>query len=99
MESRFLLTRRGCSHCLNAKRVVSKLNLRLPIDKRIKIVDCFEWEEFGLRNVPIMEIFEKMGLNQGYPFLYVDGCVVEPAPTPEVLKTFLTKFLQGDFII
>jgi len=99
MMSRFLLVRKGCPFCRQFIKIVSKLNLRLPIDKRIRIIDCYEWEEFGLRNMPLMDKLEKDGLSEGFPFCYVDGIIVEPAPTQEQLKIVFETLLKEDFII
>lgn len=99
MESRFLLTRRGCPFCNQAIKVINRINPKLPIDKRIRIVDCANWEDFGVRDIPLMDIFDKLGLNDGYPFLYIDGIVIEPAPTQEILKTLLLSMLKEDLII
>ena len=98
MMSRFLLTRMGCPYCRQFIKVISKLNLRLPIDKRIKIIDCFEFEHFGLKNIPLMNKLEKDGLSEGFPFCYLDGIVVEPSPTSEQLKIFLETYLKEDVL-
>ena len=99
MESRFLLVRTGCPFCREAIKVISKLNLKLPIEKRIRIIDCYEWESYGLKNIPIMDVFNKMGLKEGYPFFYLDGIITEPFPTSEQLKIFLKTFLKSEFIV
>lgn len=98
METRFLLTKRGCHHCLEMKKVINKINVRLEIDKRIVIIDCFNWEEFGLRDIPLMDVLEKIGFN-GYPYLYLNGAIIEPAPTPEILRIVLESFLKEELLI
>lgn len=98
IHSRFLLVRKGCPFCRQFIRVISKLNLRLPIDKRIQIIDCYEWEHFGLRNIPLMDKLEKEGLNEGFPFLFIDSIVIDPSPTTEQLKILLEKFLNEDLL-
>lgn len=98
MMSRFLLVRKGCPFCRQMIKVISKLNLRLPIEKRIHIIDCWEWESYGVRNIPLMDKLEKDGLSEGFPFLYADGCVIDPAPTEEQLKIFLKTYLKEDFL-
>ena len=98
MESRFLLTKKGCPFCRDAVKVINKLNLRLPLDKRIRVIDCWEFEEFGFNNIPLMKIFEKEGFDS-YPFLYIDGCILEPAPTTEQLNILLKTFLKQEMLI
>ncbi len=99
MKTRILMTRRGCAFCRDAIRVVNKLNLHFPIEKKIRIIDCWEYEEFGLNNIPLINKLHKDGLKEGFPFLYIDGIIIEPAPTPKQLKILLTSFLQEDFVI
>lgn len=98
MMSRFLLTKRGCSHCRDTVRVVNRLNLRLPIDRRITIMDLWEYEEFGLKSNPLIAKFSKEGFDS-YPFFYVDGIIIDITPTPEQLKILLETYLKEDFVI
>ena len=94
---RFLLVEKGCPGCLEYLRVVPKINLRLPINKQIKIIDCFEWEQFGLKSHPIMDKFESKDFNS-YPLLYLDGILVTGVLWAEQLKIFLEKYLGRDFL-
>jgi len=98
MQSRFLLTRKGCPFCRDAIRVINKLNLKLSLNNRIRIIDCWEWESFGFNNIPLLKIFEKEGFDS-YPFLYIDGLIIEPAPTSEQLNILLTTFLKEEILI
>jgi len=98
MIERFLMVRRGCPFCRDAIKVINKLNMKLSIEKQIRIIDCYEYEELGLKNIPLMKTFEDMGIKEGYPFLIVNGFVIEPAPTPSILQTFLIKFLKEDLV-
>ena len=99
MMTRFLMTKLGCPFCLQMVKVISKINLRLQMDRRIHIIDCWEYEEFGLNKIPLIQKLHKEGLKHGYPFLYLDGCVIEPAPTNEMMKILLEEYLKEDFII
>lgn len=98
MESRFILVKRSCHFCNDALKAINKINLRLPIDKKIKIVECMDWEEFGLQNIPLLEEFEKMGFMRGYPTLYIEGSIIDPSPTPEQLFVLLKEFLKDDLL-
>lgn len=93
---RVLLIQQGCPACLEYLRVLPKINLRLPIEKKIKIIDCFEWEQFGIKPHPIMN---KFGNDfQDYPLLYLDGVLITGASWVDQLKIFLEKYLEEDFI-
>lgn len=98
METRVLIVRRRCPYCRMMKKVVCRINQRLPIDKRIEIIDAWEYEEFGLECLPILKKLEKDGLSEGFPFLYISGIVIEPSPTSEQLKILLEKYLNKEFL-
>ncbi|HEY0090073.1 MAG TPA: hypothetical protein VGB37_14600 [Candidatus Lokiarchaeia archaeon] len=101
--ARFLLVKFGCPYCRNFQKSIQLINLRLPIDKRIKVVDCMYWERYGVQLEPIMKKFEKDGLNEGYPLCFLtkdgieNGITLEPS-SPEMLKAYLNKFLEEEFI-
>lgn len=95
--TRILLVRRGCPYCRRMCEVVNKINLRLPIEKRIRIIDCYEYEEFGLENIGLMDKLAKGGFDS-FPFLYLDGTTIEPAPTNEQMEILLTTFLNKDLL-
>ena len=98
METRILVTRRRCPYCRDMKKVINKINLKLPIDKRIKVIDAWEYEEFGLKNIPILSKLNKDGLNEGYPFLYISGIIIDPSPTREQLKILLERYLKNELL-
>jgi len=95
--TRVLLIEMGCPGCKEYLRVIPKINLRLPIDKKIQIVDCFEWEQFGFKSHPIMDNFDRDDF-QDYPLLYLDSILITGVLWAEQLKIFLEKFLEKDFI-
>lgn len=94
--------KRNCDVCHISVKVVSALNLRLPIENRIRIINCHSWEEFNVMDVPLMEVFSKMKhkgekVFLGYPFLFIDGIFIDVAPSKKYLKTLLTNMLQEEF--
>lgn len=95
MNNRYLLVKRGCPYCLDFAKAVRIINMKLSMEKRIQIIDCWLWEEYGVKLEPIMDKFKKDGLAEGFPFCFIDGLIVEPAPT-DVLKVYLTKLLEED---
>ncbi len=97
MNNRLLLFKRGCTGCLQYLKVLPKINLRLPLDKRIKMINCSEFEEFGLKTHPIMDRFNSKDF-QSYPLLYLDGILVVGVAWSEQLNIFLETYLKGDFL-
>ena len=99
MKTRLLIVRKHCPYCRAMKKVISHINLRLPIENRIQIIDAWEWEQFGLDNQMILKKMNKIGLADGFPFLYMQGVIIEPSPTTEQLKILLETYLNDEIII
>jgi len=95
--NRLLLFTRGCNGCLQYLKILPKINMRLPIDKQIKMVNCSEFEEFGLKTHPIMDRFNSEDF-QSYPLLYLDCILIKGVAWSEQLKIFLETYLKEDFI-
>jgi len=96
--TRVLVTRRGCEACLEYLRFLPAMNLRLPLEKQIRIIDNFEWEEFYIKRHLIQDKFDR-GDFDDYPILYLDGALIRKALWAEQLKKFLEKYLSKDFLI
>lgn len=97
MNTRFVLIRRGCEFCHMAVRAVHLLNKYLDDFKKIQVFDNFEWEEFSFKAHPIMDKLDPKNFD-GYPFIYIDGIEVGPAPT-ELLIIDIGKILEEDLIM
>ena len=92
---RFMLVERGCPYCEEAKKAVNFLNNYLRMDKQIRIVDNYEWELFGFNS----NLFANNRIDpkdfEGYPFIYIDGIIVQPAQW-KLLLLFLANLLKRD---
>lgn len=80
------------------KRVVCRINQRLDIENRIEIIDAWQYEEFNIQNIPLLNKLDKDGLSEGFPFLIIDGVIIEPSPTEEMLKILLENFLNEEIL-
>jgi len=94
--TRYCIVKRGCPDCLEFLKAISKVNPKLSPEKQIVIKDNFMSEEFYLQTYPIVEKFSKEGFNF-YPFCYIDGIIVEPAPSQLILNT-LNGILKEEYI-
>lgn len=94
---RFIVIRQGCPFCLMAIKAVLLLNRYLPDDSKISIIDNYEREEFGFVAHPFVESMLDSETFEGYPYLYIDGTVVEPAPT-ELLVISIAIIISGDLL-
>lgn len=94
---RFIVVRKDCPFCLMAIKAVLFLNRYLPDDSKISIIDNYEKEEFGFIAHPFVELMLDSETFDGYPYLYIDGCVIEPAPT-ELLIISIAKIVSSDIL-
>ncbi len=94
---RFIVVRRGCDFCHLAKKAVLFVNRYLAYDRRIQIFDNYEWEELGFMAHPFIQKMLDEKVFDGYPFLYIDEGVIEPAPT-ECLIICIARKINYDLL-
>lgn len=95
---RFILVRKGCPFCLMAKKAVLFINRYLPYDKRIQIIDNFEWEEFRFPAHPFVDSRLDPKTFDGYPYIYIGGVEIEPATT-EILIITIATLVSEDLVM
>jgi hypothetical protein len=93
--SRFLFVKHGCRACLEYKRVLPRINLRLPIDKQIVLRDNFQNESFGIIPHLVQERLSREDFKD-YPLLYMDGNIYLGGVRSAIFKAFVVKFLEDD---
>lgn len=95
---RFLFVKRGCKACLEFKRVIPRLNLILPLNLQIRILQNWEYETF---RVKIHLIQERLSSEDfiDYPLLYLDGILYEGGQAAEIISKFLRTYLKDDTFI
>jgi hypothetical protein len=104
--NRFIITKYMCPHCHEAMKAINFINRYLPYDKQIQQIDNLTWELWGYNSYPFINADDPSGksmiidprLFEGYPFIYVDGHVVEPAQH-ELLIIFLARLISEDLIM
>jgi len=96
-QTNFIVIKRGCPVCRETVKAINFFNLRLPIQKRIQIYDNYLWDEFIVQIHPICSKVARDGFDS-YPFIYLEGCKVEPCERI-LLKPFLEGFFKKDMLI
>jgi hypothetical protein len=94
--TRFCLVKLHCPYCLRALRAVNLVNRHLPDDKKIRIIDNYEWEQFGYKSYAIMDKLDPKTF-EGYPFTLIDGINIEPGET-EHMAIAIAKLVEEDLI-
>ncbi len=90
---RILITKRGCKKCRVSIKLAHWINLKLPFDKRIIIIDNYQYESMGLKLFPIVDRFDY----DDYPYWNLDGVEIVGG-NKEVLKPLLKSFFESEFI-
>jgi len=92
---RFLFVKRGCKACLEFKRVIPRLNLLLPINLQIRILENWEYEVFGVKTHLIQERLTPEEFTD-YPLLYMDGIIYTGGQASSIINSFLRIYLKDD---
>lgn len=91
----FVIT--GCYHCLIYKEFIDRFNLKMPLNKRIQIINCDSYYDFGVPEHPLIEVFAEY-LEGTFPTLFFEGLIVRGANTREELEAFLRGLTHQDFV-
>lgn len=98
MPNRFIIKKRGCPYCTMAMKAIKNINPKLPVGKQIIVIDNYEWEEFGVDKFPVLKKFQNIGFD-GYPFIYLDGIVIQPTDIISSYERAIYTALEGDLVI
>ena len=92
---RALFIKSSCPFCRMALMPIEEINAKLPIGKRIDVIDCKDWENFGLKTLPIMDKFKF----DGYPTLFLDGIEIKNILAKDQLRSFLNGYFEKEKIV
>ena len=95
---RFLFVKRGCKACLEFKRIIPRINMLLPIELRIRILENWEYEVFGVKIHLIQERLTSEEFTD-YPLLYLDGIIYTGGQAANIINSFLRTYLKDDTFI
>lgn len=88
----------NCSMCAKYKDFIESLNMELPINKRIRVIDSTNLNSLGVWDYGILKLFD--GYMKGnYPFLFLDGMLFSGANSQAECEAFVRAYLHKDFII
>ena len=87
-----------CSQCAKYKEFIERLNMELPINKRIRVIDSTNLNSLGIWDYSILKVFDSY-MKGNYPFLFLDGMLFNGANSKEECESFLRAYLHNEFII
>lgn len=95
----------GCIHCNSLKSFIERFNLKLPLDNRIKLVDCSRYYDFGIIDDPLILAFKDVKNRNGikvldgsFPKVVFDGHVLDNGAEKDIIQTFLKTLLINEFV-
>jgi hypothetical protein len=97
-ESRLLFTIESCPFCNVWKQFIERINMKLPLDKRINLIDCTRYYDFGIVENPLILRFNKY-IGGSFPTLFFDGFKINSTSTRLEVETFMRTLVLNEFII
>jgi len=92
-NGRFLIVRNGCPYCSKVKKILPKINMRLPFNKRIRIVNNTNTELFGIKSNFIQNKIRDENFT-GYPIIYYEGSMILGAEESKYMYYRLLKLVE-----
>ena len=90
-----LFEKSSCPYCRKLIVPTESINLNIPTKKRLRNVDCLNYEMWGMKDEPIMSLFNF----DSYPTLFIGGKKVTKFLSKEQYKSLLEGFFEKDLII
>ncbi|HJX49871.1 MAG TPA: hypothetical protein VJ438_00230, partial [Candidatus Nanoarchaeia archaeon] len=78
MKARILFVLDNCHFCARWKEFIERINIELPIEKRIKVIDMTIYERLGVSTNPLIKLFYKY-IPDKYPSLFFEGVILTGA--------------------
>ena len=96
-EGRFLFVVNDCEHCGVWKSFIERINAELKFDKRIQVIDCTDYHDFGITTNPIIKLFTQY-IKGEYPILFYQGARKDGTNTRVEAEAWLRAMLHDDFL-
>jgi len=98
MDARILFVINHCSHCRLYREFIERVNLKLPLNKQISIIDCTRYYDLGIIDNPLIKKFDKY-IKGNFPLLFYAGMKLEGGNSREELESFITSLVYKDYIV
>jgi len=96
LHGRFLFIVDDCVNCMIYKKFIDRVNAELRFDKRVEIINCTNYHNFGIIENPIIRLFKDY-VNNEYPVLFINGRRKDGTNTRIEAETWLRARLHNDF--
>lgn len=98
LNSRILFVVEHCPYCKIWKQFVERINISLKIEKRISVIDCTAYHEYGIVEDERILLFMQY-INGSYPVLFIDGRRKDGTNSRTEAEAWLRSKLFDDFEI
>ena len=92
MNRRFAIVELGCMACLELKKILPSINIKLKPDKRIRLINNTSMEAFKIKIDYVQDKLRDKDFT-AYPILYIDGALVQGATQSKYLKIQIENIL------
>lgn len=96
-KRRILFFIQGCSYCRRILEIIPRINARLPIHKRIKLIDCTYYQRYGILTDPLIALYAKNFT--GYPTLFIGPTKTEGFHSKIESEIYMYSHVDKEFII
>ncbi|MEK6878722.1 MAG: hypothetical protein AABY22_03895 [Nanoarchaeota archaeon] len=86
-----------CQHCRVWKEFIERINMKLPVNKRIKMVDCTYFQKYGILTDNLISLYNKHF--SGFPTIFIGSIKISGANSRIEAETYLKALLEEEFII
>lgn len=87
-KARILFVLNQCPICRVWLQFIGDLNVNLPIEKQIEVIEVSDYYDWGIINNPKLSAFKKF-LTHSYPVLFFDGMRMDMSATRDELEAFI----------
>lgn len=87
----------NCSRCRILCEFIERINMKLPINERIKMVNCTYYQKYNIVTDPLIILFNRFFT--GFPTIFLKGKKLDGSNTRIESEMFLKTLLQELYII
>ena len=88
----------SCKYCRLYREFVGKMNMNLPLDKQIEVIDCSDYYDYGIIRDPRIRKYAKY-FDGNFPVFVFHGYRLDGANTRVELESFLKALFLPHFIL
>ena len=97
-KARLLMVINNCGRCAKWKEFIERENLTVPLEKRIRVINCTSSNSLSVIDYNIINTFDKY-MEGNFPFLFLDGKLIQGANSKEECEAYVKAVFHKDLIV